>query len=231
MGAVAVFGVALSAIGIYLIWQTFRETRLLTTETARATGVMDRQNQWTENSQRPWIKVDCEVEKAEIVGPSFVIRCKITATNIGKSVAENCGARGRIIDGVASGVVGKKVEELRQEARKASLGEAGEGLSPYPLIPGESVDFYAQTQQFFAVSARSGDVTRRIILTLFVAVRYCLPGETIMRETDRTFFLCYGATEDDRNDPFSDYGIPTPVPRDLSTETVFLASGGSNRTT
>ena len=76
MGWAATFGMVLSAVGVYLVWTTFAETR--------------RANQITLSEQRAWINI--EVDEAKFTrqkAGDLCIVCKIMIVNIGRSPAHN----------------------------------------------------------------------------------------------------------------------------------------------
>jgi hypothetical protein len=67
-------------------------------------------------------------------------------------------------------------------------------------------------------------------IVIFVSARYHVPGETIMRQTDRAFRIDY-VKPGEEDDDFKGFGIPLPIPDDFSTKRVRLRGAGHNRAT
>jgi hypothetical protein len=77
MGGVAVFGVALSAVGVFLVWTTFAETR----------KANDIANDALDGQLRPWVNFDAEFLGLEYTDGKLKIRVKAKFQNRGASPA------------------------------------------------------------------------------------------------------------------------------------------------
>ncbi|MBP6363610.1 MAG: hypothetical protein KA233_07550 [Novosphingobium sp.] len=220
---------ALSGVGVWFVKRTLDATLEAVEDTGKATQAMERQNELAQHAQRPWLKIEVRITKAENTGTGIVLRYEAKVTNIGKMVAERCAVRGGFVsnDHETSGL--KKIQKYRADAEAVS-GNTEEGpRMPYPIIPGETKTIAGETQvngdlPFYQVNVNE----RRTPYIVFICARYFVPGETEMRVIDRAFSVDYTK---DIDDPFTPYGIPIPLPDDLSKENVLLRPGGHNRTT
>ena len=215
--------------GTILIWKQVSLTREAVEETAKATGAMLRQNELTEAAQRPWLKIDAKVIKAESDGESLTLQAKITVTNIGKMVANYAALECCIVerDDVLKGQ--KRIGETKRNAIAAATPPEPRPGMAYPLMPGES--FSIQSEIFEVPEAVCCDVGVETGCALFAFARYYIPGEWVLRETDRSFVFSYGEIDENRINQFDHYGIPVPLPDDVSPETVFFRRGKRNWTT
>lgn len=222
----------ITSAGTFLIWRQVKLTREAVEDTGKATMAMERQNDLTEIAQRPWLKIEATVSHVERTVSSFTVRCDITVTNVGKTVAQNCAVRTALMwyEGTPRGDA--KIRDTRDEADKAVMGFLPEGRQAYPLLPGESVTV---SSQHLTGGVLKGEINdngeERLYFVVFAAARYQIPGQEIVRETDRAFCFTYTATGKDRNDPFQNFGIPLPLPNDVSRDTVWMMRAGHNRTT
>lgn len=222
----------ITSAGTILIWRQVKLTREAVVDTGKATEAMERQNDLAEIAQRPWLKIEARVSYIERTPNSFTVRCDVTATNVGKTVAQNCAIRTAFMwyDGTPRGDA--QIRNTRVEAERAVLGNLPEGRQSYPLLPGESVTVSSQNRVVGKLKGEPSDSgEERLYYVVFAAARYQIPGQEIIRETDRAFCFTYAATEEDRNDPFQEFGIPLPLPKDISIETVWMRRAGHNRTT
>lgn len=75
MAAAAVFGIALSAVGVWLVKTTFDETR--------------KANEIAKASQRPWLSVQIIPKSIKMTDNGYAIFVDVLATNIGQIAARN----------------------------------------------------------------------------------------------------------------------------------------------
>jgi hypothetical protein len=199
--------------------------------TNKATDAVVKSNEIALQSQRPWLQIEANLREIEFNEYQNTIYVKATITNIGKMVAERCAVRLAIINDDTKASGAKRIAETRRAASEAAMGKLPEGRSPYPMLPGQSEDTAVKRESMGLPWQGLATGNRVLRITVFVAVRYLLPGDDIMRETDRAFCLTYcppGSSQDDMTLPF---GIPEPLPQSLSTENVWLRPAGHNRTT
>lgn len=225
-----IVSIVTTVVTVWALWYV-RGTLVLTREavedTGDATKAMIRQNEISEAAQRPWLKVEAVVSRAELQGGTLILQAKIKVTNIGKIAAERCSIRlCTFNDNIPTHP--KKVLKTREAAEKFSR-QGGQDYQPYFLLPEESVTLAVQNEA--SGSFRQIDVggaKQRLHIIAFVAVRYFVPGSDEIRTSDKGFCFTYGKTQDERDDPFALLGIPYPIPDDLSCETVIAPNGGYN---
>lgn len=198
-------------------------------ESREATEAMRESNQIAKIEKRPWLTIEVEITEARYEDDRLLLRYAIKITNIGQMVAERSAARAGIVerDDSPNGV--RQIEGYRAAAtRIASITEFGPQM-PYPIIPRETKTTHGEIEILGDIRGiESADGSERTSHTIFVCARYHVPGETIMRETDRAFRIDYGT---DPNNPFKEWGIPIPIPSDLSPDKIILRQQGHNRTT
>jgi len=219
----------LSGVGVWFVKRTLDATLRAVEDTRKATMAMERQNEIAQHAQRPWLKIEAKITTAEKSRVGILLRFEAKVTNIGKMVAERCAIRGGFAgdDSDASGI--KKIRRYRAEAEAVSgITEVGPRM-PYPIIPGETKTIAGQIEisgdlPFYQVN----DDERRTRFFVFICARYFVPGENEMRAIDRAFSVDYTT---DKDDPFTPYGIPIPLPANMSKENVVMRPGGHNKTT
>lgn len=233
MAVAAFLTLLVTLVGTILIWRQVILTRKAVKDTSKATNAMVRQNELTEAAQRPWLSIEANVAEIEITNESVKLRFEARVSNIGKTVAERCSVRASFIENDTNPDEQRMIEWTRDAATKAAKGDLPEGQAPYPILPQQSFKYDTKKESigklhWAEVSAYSD---KRLLYTFFVATRYHVPGDDITRETDRAFCLTYIPAKTSRDDPFLPVGIPYPLPKDLSNETVWLRPAGHNRTT
>jgi len=127
MSAAAVIGMGLSAVGVFLVWTTFRETK--------------RANEITESiaklERRPWIALALGVsDKATFSGDKFRLRVTVTLKNVGQSPAKGISMRAHGFN-----ALGLR-SEVRSEFLDEHLEEVAERIEHGTvLIPNEEMTF------------------------------------------------------------------------------------------
>ncbi len=221
----------ISWIALRYLRDTFRKTAEMANEARDATKAMVAANDIAVQAQRPWLQVDAKVREVDIQHHWNSLYFEAIITNIGKMVAERCAVRMAIVNDDTSSIGQRKIDSTRVDAENAALGQLPQGRSPYPMLP-QQVEVAGVKRESMGLpwlGLPRGDQVLRI--TLFVAVRYFLPGDDVMRKTDRAFCLTYipqGAAKDDMMQPF---GISQPLPSELNVENLWLRPAGHNVTT
>jgi hypothetical protein len=221
----------ISWVALRYLRDTFSKTAEMAREARDATKAMVAANEIAIQAQRPWLQVEANVREVDIQEHWNSLYVEAIITNIGKMVAERCAVRMAIVNDDTNSTGLQKIDATRIDAEKAALGQLPKGRSPYPMLPQQS-EITGVKRESMGLPWQGlprGDEVLRI--TLFVAVRYFLPGDDVMRKTDRAFCLTYipqGAAKDDMMQPF---GISRPLPSDLNVETLWLRPAGHNVTT
>jgi hypothetical protein len=229
--AVFVIGAITAALTLWALFYvrgTLIATREALKDTGKATEAMVESNRIAREAHRPWMKIEARITKAEATDTGLNLRYEAKITNIGKIAAERAASRGGFVADDGSPRPHRAIKKMRDEAEAvASITEVGPRM-PYPIVPGETKTMAGDMDisgDLSVYQSGDGDRTNYVV---FICVRYHLPGEQQMREADRAFSVDYG---DDPDDPFLPYGIPVPLPDDLSPKRVFLRPAGHNRTT
>lgn len=238
MAAMAAGSLLLTGVTVLLIKQTLDatadmlgEAKELTQETIKATNAMIKANEIALHAQRPWLQIEARLREIHIQDERNDFYFEAVITNIGKMVAERCAVRIAIVDDDTNAAGQRKIEKARVDAENAACGGLPEGRSPYPMLPNQSEISGVKRESFGQPWQTLPDGRQVLRITFFVAVRYFLPGDEVMRRTDRAFCLTYipeGAARDDLTLPF---GIFRPLPNNLNVDTVWLRPAGHNITT
>jgi hypothetical protein len=232
VGVIALLQLVATVWGLLYIRGTLRATLQAVEDTSEATEAMRETNRIAKIAQRPWLKIEVEIEKASFEDELLSLRYVAKITNVGKMVADRCAARGSFIerDDLEQGQA--TIAKVRAEVEKiASITDDG-SIMPYPVLPGETNTIRGALEHSGDFKAfKKSSKTNVAWWIIFISARYHIPGETIMRQTDRAFRFDY-IRDDDGDDLFSEgFGIPLPIPPDFGTERVRLRSAGHNRTT
>lgn len=221
----------LSGFGVWFVKKTLDATLAAVEDTGRATEAMERQNELVVQAQRPWLTIQARITLAKKTSTGIKLRFEAKITNIGNTVADRCAVRGGFIEkvGVSPGNAINEIRKFRRDAENmASILEDGPRM-PYPIVPGETKTITAEiavSGELPVYELRKG--VYRTTYSIFVCARYHLPGESILRVTDRAFSVDYMP---DPDDVFAPFGIPVPLPDELSADNVILRPGGYNATT
>jgi hypothetical protein len=218
-----------TAVGVAFVKSTLDATWKAVEDTGDATQAMRESNEIARIEKRPWLKIEVEITKATFAGDCLTLRHRTTVTNVGQMVAERCSVRGSFIenDGKPSGKA--EIERLKSDAERVAGIRNEAPQMPYPILPGETKSMSGQVAYFGDLSVRTLDSGKtRTTYIVFVCARYFVPGENQIRITDRAFSVDYTP---DPDDIFGPYGIPVPIPDDLSPEMVMLRPIGHHRTT
>jgi hypothetical protein len=231
MFVVSTITTGLTLWALWFVRGTFKVTVKMAGKTEQATEAMVKANDIALQAQRPWLQVEARLREIDLKEEWNSLYFEAIVTNIGKMVAERCAVRIAIINDDTSPSGQRAIKKARMDAESAALGELPEGRSPYPMLPqqSETTGLKRDAMGLPWQKLRGGSEVLRI--TFFVTVRYFLPGDDIMRKTERAFCLTYIPQGSARDDLILPFGIMRPLPADLSIETVWLRPAGHNVTT
>lgn len=225
------FGI--TGLGVWYVKRTLDATLQAVKDTGDATKAMVRQNELTEAAQRPWLAIEATVTECEIGAERTHLRFSARVTNLGKMVAERCAVRTVFFEDDTSDRGERKIEDTRINTVKSAQGDLPKGCAPYPILPKQdtTVDTVRDVIGHLTWVDLNIYSEKRLFYTLFVCVRYFVPGDDRIRETDRAFCLTYVPPGSSKDDAFLPIGIPYPLPDDIGVDRVWLRPTGHNRTT
>jgi|GEM_PF-2365715 len=229
---VSAIGTATTMIGTgFLLWQIIL-TRKAVRDTGDATEAMIEANNIARTAQRPWLQFKPKITQIEITETGLKLRYEAKVTNIGKMVADRCACRGGIIQDDGESAALRRIANYRDEAEKMALTTGDGPRLPYPIVPGETKTMAGELDHSGDLTGyQLADGTRRTNFIVFLCARYFVPGDDEMKILDRAFSVDYAKDGAEAIDPFMPYGIPIPLPSDLSSEQIILRPGGHNKTT
>lgn len=213
----AIFGIAVSIVGIYFVKRTLEATLAAVTETGNATREMERQGALAAIAQRPWVVLKPRISKVEVDGNRLTMLVCVQAENIGKSVAQNVSMWMKVVQG-----------EHRLEAAVRDINRRLELMSgaTSPLVPGDVRDHWNQGN-WAIIRMTAAPHTGRAEFYIFAAVTYDVPGDPVRRITQRAFAICEG----DPLDPFEERGLKCPPTPSLQVGNLGIHPAGRSQST
>lgn len=217
-GVVSGLQLILTLAGLYYVKGTLDATLKAVVDTGKATVAMERQNEIAEIAQRPWVILEAEITKFQTTQTGIDIWTKVTARNIGKSVAENMSLWAFIVQD-SDNLNDAHIALARSRVE-------GENAAAFPLVPGDQ-KFHWNHKGMTYDMVRPNPQTGRAEFLIFATARYSIPGDPIRRVTERAFSICEG----DIADPFEPHGIVHPPPQGLELGRLVIHPAGHVRAT
>jgi hypothetical protein len=220
MGAAAVIGMALSAVGIWFIKRTLDATLEAVEDTGKATTAMLRQNELTEHAQRPWIKISAELISVKSTERRIItIDWRVKFENIGQMVAHNYQPLVKFVP----------MDEQFLTSIAAHMDSFPGKLQEIDsvLIPkDENVYKGRSTQAIEYLPWQTSDGFRKdCVLMLIAMARYRIPGDDKWRVSMQGFAIAEALGNVD------DCHFTYDFPDDLSIETMHVRKLGRSRAT
>jgi hypothetical protein len=192
MGIAAMIGMALSAVGVYLVWTTFAETR--------------RGNAIARNVQRPWMKASAEIVKFQPFSDRFEFSIAVKITNIGSMIAEDTR-----LNCLVMAVPMRYFSTL--DSVFAQWEVEGSTLEPIHVLPNEARDpvltGHIEYPDHMTFDTGRG---KRLRVAILAYCTYRIPGEMGIQHTKQSWLI-----ELNRDGEHFRAGLPI---EDMANETV-----------
>ena len=191
MGVAALMGMALSAIGVWLVWTTFRETKAA--------------NEIAKEGQRAWLYIE-SIEARQygvIVTGKLQIFTNVTLRikNSGLSSAVNVDRR---VKGIATN---KFREELQETFFTESVGRYYNTVEN--VAPGASIELIFMVDRHEMVDLRTRDGTDTLT-TISISLGYS-DRSPIRHQTGQSYFTCKAILEADGTQAFPIEDLTVPL--------------------
>lgn len=185
MGIAALIGMGFSAVGVALVYITFRETR-------RSADAGHKTYDIALAAHRPWISITLHLEGAQVVSGLLQIDYRIGYKNIGQTVAQFFVPK-HIVE-ITGGAFKNVITEFQIAAREQDSNHSR------VLMPNEIYNHSGRKSYDLGKMVWVGKRKRRF-LAVSASAFYNLPGEKwgeTRRHTERTFLI---VTEDTSGRP------------------------------
>lgn len=181
MGFAALIGMGLSAIGVYLVWTTFRETRR---SAKAAEDQLALARTVTAAELRPWVEISLWPTKFSATETNFDFDYELSFKNIGQTAAESVNIFYRVLY-----IKDKAAEEI--DAAFERVKKPKDRGATWTLIPGEEIVSPGSTVQAKShLPWREGEKGERNAFMIITAtVFYWSAITNRWHRTDRSFYV------------------------------------------